>query len=466
MSAEHHWLDVVLSTQERSLRALDLRVRDVVRTGERVAKHAREVAAAHEDAGEQRAARKEVDHQRVVALVRAQRFGELTLRETRYASTLFDVFTPGELLTLLRSRPLGWRHLMTRCMREWERFCAIGGRSGYAPMFAEAPVGAFRVEVGMSAAALLGEGGVAVFGQALHEVSDGRVLVEFLNRSRLSWRWELTAYVVQQWVLHRRWAAGWSETLSIVFGTEEVRCALLPAKVGDVASRVRSTLKVHSNIVATLLEDGIKGALLPRPAFDKVIAYLLESRFGDPRVPPMSEAWQSVRERKPKAFAALLQLLVRDDLRFFFNIVQGNRERLEFWEEYLPTLQATLCVLDPAAYERVESPLRATANPALTGALSRVKRASGGGARVQAFCLFFMDIVVVEFSETGHAAYVYPRGVFEQRILPAVHAGVTSTTELKQDSWVDWRIRHQSGWQERTRWEIRSREQDARRRRG
>ena len=458
MSDDSHWLDALLNVQRRGEQALDLRVREVIRTVETVARRAREVGRAHDEAAELRLSRAAIDHDRVVQAVRAARLEELSAREARYASTLFDVFTTKEMLPLLRARPRGWRHLTTRCMREWERFAPLEDRSEYTHMWKEAPSDALRVQMGLDAATLLGENGIALAAQAFHRIGEGRPLVAALADAGFSWRWELTSRVVEKWFLNRR--IDWNEILPSVLDTEELRWALLPPRSNENHSRVRSSLSVRANIVANLIEDGA-GHVLRSSLFDKVTARLLMSDFGDPRIPPLSDGWLGVRERRPQAFATFVQSLVLSDLRFFFELVNGDADRLSFWEEYLPRLQGAFCVLDPATYDIVQAKLRMSDDERSASALARVKQARRGSVRVQAFCLFFQDIVVVEFSETGHAAYIYSRARFERDVLPAVEAGLTETTHLKKAHWPeDQRILHHAGWRKRARWKIATCERD------
>jgi hypothetical protein len=55
----------------------------------------------------------------------------------------------------------------------------------------------------------------------------------------------------------------------------------------------------------------------------------------------------------------------------------------------------------------------------LRGAIDRAHRFKGS-SKVQAFYLVFSTLVVVEFSDTDNAAYVYSRDYFEKQIEPRI----------------------------------------------
>jgi hypothetical protein len=333
-------------------------------------------------------------------------------------------------------------------MREWERFASLAGRNEYTVMMRQAPSDALRVQIGVEAATLLGDGGVSLVARKFGPITDGRVLAGAIMDAGLSWRWELTAHIVEQWFLHRR--SAWGEMLPGVLEVEELRWSLLPPLPNEDDARVRSTLDVRANVVAALIEDGMSGALAA-PVFEAVATRLLQSKFGDPRIPPLSAGWLGVRERRPRAFGAFVQALIGNDLRFFFQLVHGDAERLAFWERYLPRIQGAFCVLDPSAHDSVRHALRASEDPRAASALARVRRARQRSTGGQAFCLFFEDFVAVEFSVTGNAAYIYQRSAFERAILPGVHTGLAETKDLKRPDLPHERIRHQPGWQRKAR---------------
>jgi len=68
-------------------------------------------------------------------------------------------------------------------------------------------------------------------------------------------------------------------------------------------------------------------------------------------------------------------------------------------------------------------------------------------SNVHAFCIFFGEIVVVEFSDTGNAAFVYGRTEFETSFGSRLQTSrIADPGELKRRPYVH-RIVHAVGWQ-------------------
>lgn len=428
--APQHWLDRVLEAQERSVRALDARTYEVTRALDNVGKKASEIAHAYEEVAERRVTRPGIDHAGVIALVRAGRVDALSHHEARFASTLFDVFSTAEMLELLRARPRGWRHLFARCLREWEQFARLRGREDYIRMFREAPRDALHVQVGLDASAVLGDGGVTLVARGFLRIADCRELVSALRAAGLSWRWEFTAYVVTHWFLSRR--EHWSATLPHLLEVDELRWALLPPSPSENSAHVRSTTALRADVVAKLIKSSIEGQLTSDSIAD-LTKRLLESSFRDPRFPPLSEGWSLVERADEKSFRTFMSQLVRDDLQLFFAHAMDATERGKFWLQFLESIRATMCVFDRTT--RRELKLKLNAGDEL--ARSALKRVFATRQRAQppaqAFCLFFDNIVAVEFSHVGNALYVYPRATFEEQHVVAIRNGsLGSVNDLKK----------------------------------
>lgn len=65
---------------------------------------------------------------------------------------------------------------------------------------------------------------------------------------------------------------------------------------------------------------------------------------------------------------------------------------------------------------------------------------------VSAFCLVFDNYVVVEFSKTGNASYLYERAVFDRAILPPSRTRPTLTQLKSKD--VGRQLVHRPGWED------------------
>jgi hypothetical protein len=139
-------------------------------------------------------------------------------------------------------------------------------------------------------------------------------------------------------------------------------------------------------------------------------------------MPPESRGWSKVKTFDEPAYLKFLELLISDDLEIFFAHAMTDVRRKNFWLMYLKSIQRTVCILDRGAYARLTKHL-AGADKKMAAALSRARQftTKGGPSSAQAFCLYFKSIVIVEFSETGNAMYVYDRGVFEQSFQPDIY---------------------------------------------
>lgn len=137
---------------------------------------------------------------------------------------------------------------------------------------------------------------------------------------------------------------------------------------------------------------------------------------------------QPRRDCSPAAYQAFLEELIREDLDFFFDRAMKESARKEFWLRYLKSIRRTVCVLDPPAYQNLQRG-KAALPVELQAALARALKFHGGV--VSAFCLWFDGFVVVEFSHTGNAAYIYTRDDFEKSHHPQ-EEGLGSLTPAAQ----------------------------------
>jgi hypothetical protein len=383
-------------------------------------------------------------------LVRNNRLSELTPREARYACTLFEEFSPRELNQLLEQFPSGWRRLLTRCLREYETFCDLASYDEYVGLLRRAPQESFQPQLGLDAAVVLGRDGTTTASRRLWSSLDTKALLTSVEQARLFWRWEFTSHVVARWFLLRH--EHWKDLLPVVLNSnDELRRALLPTSNGDNGSRVRTSIRIHALVVASLIDASLT-RLIPFSLIDKLNTEIFAYSFGDPRVPPLSPGWEQVKALIPEKFDAYLRRILTSNLRLFFTHVDGAPDRLAFWEEYLPSLRGALCILRDSDFASVRSSLASSADPSIQNALAQARRARRG---TPAFCLFFDDLVVVEFSAMGNAASIYTRAEFEQRFGDFVLAGTSDTTDLKRPTEDrGWRILHRGDWQARARQQL------------
>ena len=149
------------------------------------------------------------------------------------------------------------------------------------------------------------------------------------------------------------------------------------------------------------------------PSFQSALVDLVhaDERLGDPRLPYCAPNWRTVPLESRDRF---LGWLAKETLQFFFNTLvprnDENRRRADFWLEYAKKpgkiKDFQVAVSDDDQY-------RIRASRAKT--IPSYSRISGGktSAFLMVFAGYGADYVVIEFSETGNAAYVYLRKVFE-----------------------------------------------------
>jgi hypothetical protein len=241
-------------------------------------------------------------------------------------------------------------------------------------------------------------------------------------RSHLGVRdsWLLSSSVLTEWLTARlRRKAFFEDPVKVMLQHERVRALLLPPpRRGSAGPAVRSTMTTQAQTVATILAAAFSTPpLLGLSTLASLTDLLLKSTFDDPRSALRSEGWAEVRRLYEPGFKRLLAMLCEQDLQVFFDHAMNEPDRREFWLQYLHEIERTGCVLDPESRKRLESKLGGVEE--LRGAIDRAHRFKGS-SKVQAFYLVFSTLVVVEFSDTDNAAYVYSREYFEKQIEPRI----------------------------------------------
>jgi hypothetical protein len=150
------------------------------------------------------------------------------------------------------------------------------------------------------------------------------------------------------------------------------------------------------------------------PAFQSALVNLIhaDERLGDPRLAYCAQNWRTV---SPEAKEKFLAWLAKDTLQFFFDTLvpnnDRNRRRAVFWLEYAKK-QGKIKDFQVAVSEDDRPRIRASRAKTIPS-YSNIR-----GGKASAFLMVFegwnhKEYVVIEFSETGHAAYIYERDVFE-----------------------------------------------------
>jgi hypothetical protein len=215
-------------------------------------------------------------------------------------------------------------------------------------------------------------------------------------------------------------------------------------------ARIRSVTYANAVFIAALLRAAARSAA-DANHWSVFTESLLRSDFGDPRVPPESPGWTEVKRVDRTSYDMFLEALISEDLEIFFAHAMQDPRRRQFWLRYLKSVRRTVCILDNVTHERLSRQF-AGADKKMSAALSRARRFAKRGrtAIPQAFCLYFDTCVVVEFSQTGNAAFIYSRDDFERTFERDVRIGALEGPEdLKHQSLRLERIIHQGpNWEQ------------------
>jgi hypothetical protein len=178
---------------------------------------------------------------------------------------------------------------------------------------------------------------------------------------------------------------------------------------------------------------------------DLVTAYVVgDVRLGDPRLPANDPNWRSMPEG---ARTSVLSWFAQENLEFFFNAIvprnDENRRRAEFWLGFAKragNIKDFQVAISPDDIPKVR---RAARDVGRYAALR--------GARTSAFMMLFQgrngrEYVIIEFSETGNAAYIYERSQFE-KYGDTLRAAEFERQSLRRQADVVDRIIHNGAWE-------------------
>lgn len=387
-------------------------------------------------------AQEQIDHVRQ-ALASGQ-VASLRRKQLRIAASLLSNLPIAQLQLLMAARPDSRPLLVEAFCNQWT---ALDGHPQW-PALARLVTGgdrAVKVRHGDIEVSLSARTAPRTIVQASpRELAD---LVEHIQqRLGLRSRWQLTAEIVAEWAARAARGGSFAATWAQLAGQPRFVNPLLPAMDrepwvdGWPQGGGNAPLPTQVALLIPLLHLCLDH---PDPAGDDFLDRLLRrSRFGDPRVGDATGGWRALEERDGDLYSKLITKLVTEDLRLFFQHAMQERDRELFWLQYLGTIRSTVAILARETRARLQHALRDT--PEGRRVLARTQQASRG--TVSAFCLYFKDIVVVEFSISGNAAYIYERALFEKEIY-SPGAPVETATELKITEFPHKRILHQADWQ-------------------
>ncbi|MDR3409827.1 MAG: EH signature domain-containing protein [Formivibrio sp.] len=206
--------------------------------------------------------------------------------------------------------------------------------------------------------------------------------------------------------------------------------------------------RVMSKLITSRMADG-----MPPLRSALVNLVLDDERLGDPRLAYCAPNWRKI----PDARGRLLAWLAKEMLQLFFNTLvprdDANRRRAEFWLEYAKK---------PGKIKDFQVAVSADDRPKIraTRAETELRYSSVTGGKTSAFLMIFegygTEYVVIEFSETNNAAYIYQRKTFEGRQITIRSSSFHLNDNLKDRKTATGRILHVDGIES---WETNARRQ-------
>lgn len=390
----------------------------------------------------------------VRALVRSGRLDALTAMQAKVAARDWGYLRTEDIRRVFERFPNARAAFAKEVLRLWDAFQEVSHLAGLVTLLAQTPAEAMGV-IRIAGSHLARPDAPQAF--AMVDLGkDPQAALRTLHEGYgFHPGWAFTALVLAHWLRRQRF--GFDVIWAVLQHDLQLETMLLPPQPEESRSwfsdarrppRIRSCPEARALTVAWLLRSG---ALVRSPGYWSFIELLLKSSFGDPRTPPESEGWRRIRELDAEAYDRLIEELVSEDIEVFFEHAYGSGgdpARKRFWRGYLRSIRRTLCILDPPVYERLRAKLSGS-DERFRAALARAHRFRRRSDDGQAFCLYFDRYVLVEFSKTNNAAYVYERSVFEREIEPAIRNGkLEEVSDLKRKLLATDRISHVRNWQQ------------------
>jgi hypothetical protein len=385
--------------------------------------------------------------------------------DARRVGRLFQKFDRELVQDVLQRQPSGWRPFVDSLFRsrmelrppDWKRWEGVAAAAPSSIPLLHRPIERSRLLLADAA-----ESARAVADQFRHEASVGRVDAVACAPGLLHRSWPYTSLVLARWSeLHRdRWRSNWND----VSGEVLLEAMLLPRRNGErswfeherevpfplaVPEHIEAQARFLAGCVAAWLEEDAPDD----PRFTRLLDILSQSRewrdprtFSLPRDEPESPGWKAFRAVARETYEALVERLLAEDLDLFFDkIEEFDRRRRKYWKKQLRHILSTTFFFSPETLNQLRReftghhPLHQKARNALDRA-----RLLAGGNGVDALCLTFRGGVVVEFSQTGNAAYLYTRERY-QRVAP--RGREVTMRDLKRPSDAEQRLMHHSDWE-------------------
>ena len=382
----------------------------------------------------------------VKVLVRQRAFGALTRRQLRIAASLMFEFSPDVLRALLVVRRDFGPLILDAFCHHWTDQRGHRRRTELAQVVAAANPHARLLQPAFCVDLMDAE----CPSRLGHDIELHQLFVLLLQTLYCKPRWQFSAEAVAAWladyVARHGAKAAWMQAKPQARFVGSILPALrdgawapewpagggtapLPTQVTVVCAMLRAFLRTGDDVSSAFTNRLLRSS----------------TSFPDPRT-STSDGWGLVKKVEPQLFEQLMQRLVTADLELFFRHAMKAKDREDFWLTYLGSIRRTVAVLARETRAKLEQALRRQSRQdgQKGGVLERTCSVPNG--RLNAFCLFFDRLVIVEFSDENNAAYVYAKAHFEKTIFSG-GASLQKAEDLK-DSSAAGRIVHRGNWQE------------------
>lgn len=373
--------------------------------------------------------------------------GELTTRQRRLLTSLWPRIDPMLVVRYLGEHPALFPRLRRSILTRYDEWLALppSSRQVYLEGLrwyedrAGAVLGARRFAEWVRAS------GPAMVAESL----GSEAMASDLRPLGLGESWQYSAYVRAS-ILERALA-----TAAVDAVIEQIRSLPLRARYRFVPPREgmpeADALFRQQASHGDMLLSWLRAAMRDARGASRVDQILIDA-LGDPLGPlaqRRTQTWSELERRDEEAYRSLLQRLTRTDIRFFFENQRAEdaRARAEFWLRYLPVIRRAKSFLSATDRSEFEALARSASDPSYPQALQRAGRFRSSGAQApSAFVLWFDSVVVVEFSRTGNATYLYARAEFDRLGIHVDSAILDRESDLKDKSLGE-AMRHAKGWQ-------------------
>jgi hypothetical protein len=385
--------------------------------------------------------------------------------DARRVGRLFRRFERELVWDVLHLQPSGWRPFVDTLFRsrldlqtsDWKKWDGVAAAAPSTIPLLHGPIERSRLLIPDVA-----ESAKAVAAQFSAEPSLARVDAIACAPGLLHRSWPYTSLVLARWAEFRtdRWRANWDETASEIL----LEAMLLPRRDGGRSWFKREhpvpfplAIPDHIGAQARFLVACFAAWLRDGAPDDQRISMLFEmlsqSRewrdprtFSLPRDEPESPGWVAFRAISRDTYEALIERLLAEDLDLFFDKLEDfDQARRTYWKNQLRHIVSTTFFFSSETLSQLRReftghhPLHVKARSALTRA-----RVLVGADGVDAICLTFRGGVVVEFSRTNNAAYLYSRERYQVIAPRGEQVGIR---DLKRQRDAVKRLFHNHGWE-------------------